>query len=213
MERPETAFTGEKHPAAMENTGYALRELLRPAIGSLVALTLLTGLLYPLLVTGLAKLFFPYEAGGSLIIREGRVAGSALIGQPFDDPRYFWGRPSATTLFPYNSAASSGSNQGPSNQELRNAVQSRIAALRAADPHHRLPVPVDLVTASASGLDPHISPAAAFYQVPRIAKARGLREEVLRALVSSHVHGRWLGIFGEPVVPVLAVNMALDALP
>ncbi len=214
MKPPGSGSKGAMEPSApRKHKGDALLRLLRPALGLLFVLTVLTGIAYPLLVTGIARFFFPYEAGGSLMIREGRVVGSTLIGQPFSDPRYFWGRPSATAPFPYNSALSSGSNMGPTHPDLRKAVQARIAALRAADPHHRLPVPVDLVTASASGLDPHISPAAAFYQIPRVAKARGLREEALRALVESHIRGRWLGVFGEPVVPVLAVNLALDALP
>ena len=152
-----------------------MKHLIRPAILLLLLLTVLTGILYPLCITGFAQLLFPHEANGSLIVREGHPAGSALIGQPFEDPRYFWGRPSATRPFPYNSAASTGSNLGPSNPELTKAVRSRIAALRAADPADRRPIPVDLVTASGSGLDPHISPAAALYQVPRVARGPGTR--------------------------------------
>jgi K+-transporting ATPase ATPase C chain len=178
----------------------------------LVLLTLATGVLYPLAVTGLAQLIFPHQANGSLIVRDGRPAGSALIGQAFDDPRFFWGRPSATVPFPYNAAASAASNLGPSNPELARAVSVRIAALRAADPGNLQPVPVDLVTASGSGLDPHISPAAALYQAPRIAKARGLDEDAVRSLVFAHERQRAFGFLGEPVVPVLELNMALEAL-
>jgi potassium-transporting ATPase KdpC subunit len=189
-----------------------MKHLIRPAVVSLLLLTVMTGLIYPLCITGLAQFLFPREANGSLIAREGRPAGSALIGQPFDDPRFFWGRPSATKPFPYNSAASTGSNLGPSNPDLTKAVRSRIAALRAADPDDRRPIPVDLVTASGSGIDPHISPAAALYQVSRVAKARGLEEEVVRDLVQAHLRDRFFGVLGEPVVPVLELNMALEAL-
>ncbi len=189
-----------------------MKHFIRPAILSLLLLTLLTGIVYPLFITGLAQLLFPREANGSLIVREDHPAGSALLGQPFEDPRFFWGRPSATKPLPYNSAASVGSNLGPSNPELTNAVRSRIAALRAADPDNRRPIPVDLVTASGSGLDPHISPSAALYQVPRVAKARGIEEGVVQGLVMAHVRDRDFGILGEPVVPVLELNMVLETL-
>jgi K+-transporting ATPase ATPase C chain len=183
---------------------------LRPALVSLVLLTVITGVIYPLVVTGIAKVAFPWQADGSLIVKDGKVVGSALIGQPFDDPKYFWGRPSATSPHPYNAAASSGSNQGPTNPALIKAVQDRVDALRAADPGNTAHVPVDLVTASGSGLDPHISPAAALYQVRRVAKVRGLDEAKVRDLVSRHTEGRQLGFLGEPRVNVLALNLALD---
>ncbi len=189
-----------------------MRHLIRPAVFSLLLLTVITGVIYPLCITGLAQLLFPREANGSLIVRGGYPAGSALIGQPFDDPRFFWGRPSATKSFPYNSAASTGSNLGPSNSELTKAVRSRIAALRAADPDNRRPIPVDLVTASGSGLDPHISPAAALYQVSRVARARGLEKGAVQDLVMAHLRNRAFGILGEPVVTVLELNMALETL-
>jgi K+-transporting ATPase ATPase C chain len=189
-----------------------MKHLIRPAVFSLLLLTVLTGIVYPLCITGLAQLLFPREANGSLIFREGHPAGSALIGQPFEDPRFFWGRPSATKPFSYNSAASAGSNLGPSNPELTKALRSRIAALHAADPDNRRPIPVDLVTASGSGLDPHISPAAALYQVRRVAKARGLEEGVVQGLVMAHLRDRDFGILGEAVVPVLELNMALETL-
>ncbi len=189
-----------------------MKHFIRPAVLLLMLLTLLTGIVYPLCITGLAQLLFPREANGSLIAREGHPAGSALIGQPFEAPCFFWGRPSATTPFPYNGAASTGSNLGPSNPELTKAVQSRIAALRAADPDNHRPIPVDLVTASGSGLDPHISPAAALYQVRRVAKTRGLEERVVRGLVMAHLRDRDFGILGEPVVSVLELNMALETL-
>jgi len=194
---------------------------LRPALVSLLVLTLITGVIYPLLVTGIAQVLFPSQANGSLIVENGQVRGSALIGQPFDDPRYFWGRLSATGVHPYNAfnadalAASSGSNYGPLNEGLigpDGAVASRIAALRAADPQAAPPYPADLVTASGSGLDPQISLAAAEFQVRRVAQARGLGEDQVRQLVAQHTEGRDLGILGEPRVNVLRLNLALDAL-
>ena len=183
---------------------------LRPALVVLVALTLVTGVAYPLLVTGIAQAVFPFQAQGSLISKDGKLVGSALIGQPFDDPRYFWGRPSATSPFPNNAASSTGSNLSPTNPDLVKTVQGRVDALRAADPGNTAPVPVDLVTASGSGLDPHVSPAAALYQVSRVAKARKLEPEAVRKLVEQHTEGRWLGVLGEPRVNVLALNLALD---
>lgn len=185
--------------------------LMRPAIGMLVVLTCLTGLFYPLLVTGIAQLAFPGLANGSMMAGTNRQpVGSVLIGQPFDDPRYFWGRLSATGPFPYNAAASSGSNYGPLHPALLAAVRGRLEALQAADPTNHAPVPVDLVTASGSGLDPHISPAAAAYQVGRVARARGLSEAAVRHLVVRATEGRTFGLLGEPRVHVLRLNLALD---
>jgi K+-transporting ATPase ATPase C chain len=182
----------------------------RAAIVSLIALTVITGVIYPLIVTGIAQAVFPFQANGSLIIKDGKAVGSALIGQPFDDPKYFWGRPSATSPFADNAASSSGSNLSPTNPDLIKAVQGRVDALRAADPGNTAPVPVDLVTASGSGLDPHISPAAALYQVPRVARERKRDEQAIRQLVDRHTEGRFLGILGEPRVNVLALNLSLD---
>jgi K+-transporting ATPase ATPase C chain len=177
------------------------------AIRALIVLTLITGVAYPLIVTGIAQVAFKGQANGSLIEKDGKVLGSRLIGQPFSDPKYFWSRPSATSPMPYNGASSSGSNQGPTNPALKEAVEGRIKALGG-----KTPVPADLVSASGSGLDPHISPAAAEYQIERVAKARNLGEDKLRALVAQHTEGRQLGILGEPRVNVLALNLALDTL-
>ena len=185
---------------------------LQPALRALVVLTILTGVVYPLVVTALAQLLFPAQANGSLLVRGETVVGSALVGQPFDDPKYFWSRPSATGPMPYNGAASSGSNLGPLHGDLATAVKHRIDALRAAGADDTEPVPVDLVTASGSGLDPHISPAAAYYQAGRIARVRGITEATVRELVAAHTHDRQLGILGEPTVAVLPLNLALDAL-
>ncbi len=186
--------------------------LWRPSLVLLALFTALTGLAYPLLVTAVAQAAWPAAANGSLLRRGERVVGSAWIGQPFDDPRYVWSRPSATTPFAYNAAASAGSNLGPLNPALREAVAARVRALRAADPGNDAPVPVDLVTASASGLDPELSVAGALYQAPRVARARGLPAERLRELVQRSVLPRWLGVFGEPRVNVLRLNLALDAV-
>ena len=184
---------------------------LRPALMLLLLLTLVTGVAYPLLVTGIAQAVFPSQAQGSLIVKDGKIVGSRLIGQPFDNPKYFWSRPSATSPFADNAGSSTGSNLSPTNPDLVKAVQGRVDALRAADPTNKASVPVDLVTASGSGLDPHISPAAAFYQAPRVAMARKLSPEVVRALVERHIEGRSLGFLGEPRVNVLALNLALDS--
>lgn len=185
--------------------------VLRPALVLFVVLSLLTGLLYPLLVTGVAQAVFAHQANGSLVQRDGKTVGSELIGQPFSQPGHFWSRPSATGPMAYNAAASSGSNFGPSHPALAEGVQARIAALRAADPGNTAPVPVDLVTASASGLDPHISLAAARYQVTRVARVRSLAPEQVNTLVDQHTEGAWLGFMGEARVNVLALNLALDA--
>lgn len=189
-----------------------MKSLLRPALSLFVLLSAVTGLAYPLAVTGIAGAVFPEQAAGSLIFKDGMPVGSRLIGQPFSDPGHFWGRPSATAPQPYNAAASSGSNQGPLNPALEDAVKGRIAALRAADPGNGASIPADLVTASGSGLDPHISPAAALWQLGRVARARGLPEAQLRALVDAHTEGRQWGFLGEPRVNVLTLNLALDAL-
>ena len=189
-----------------------MRSQLRPALTMLLILTVLTGLVYPLAVTGLAQLLFPAQANGSLIVRDGKVIGSKLIGQYFDQPQYFWGRPSATAPFPYNAGASGGSNLGPTNPVLFEAMRARVAALRAADPGNDSPVPVDLVTTSGSGLDPHISPAAALYQVKRVARARGLDEATVKTLVAQNTEGRQFGLLGERRVNVLQLNLALDTL-
>ena len=185
--------------------------IIRPALVLLLLLSGLTGIVYPLAITGIAQAAFPAQANGSLILDGDTVRGSALIGQPFDDPRYFWSRPSATSPA-YNGGASSGSNLGPLNPALSAAVKARVEALRAADPGNDAAVPVDLVTASGSGLDPHVSPAAAQYQVSRVARARGLARDRVQQLVLEHTEGRELGVLGEPRVNVLSLNLALDGL-
>lgn len=188
-----------------------MKPLLRPAICLFLALTLVTGIIYPLCVTGVAQLLFSEQAAGSLITEQGRVLGSRLIGQAISDPRYFWGRPSATSPTPYNAAASGGSNLGPLNPALLSAVQSRAAVLKALEPSNTLTIPADLVMTSASGLDPHISPAAAAYQVTRIARLRQVPAATVQALVDQHTENRQWGIFGQPRVNVLQLNLALDA--
>jgi K+-transporting ATPase ATPase C chain len=195
-----------------------MRAQIKPAIIILALLTLITGVIYPLAITVIAQVAFPAQANGSLIMKDGQPIGSSLIGQSFDDPKYFWGRLSATGTFPYNSfnaenlTASSGSNYGPLNPSLLEMVQARIDALKAADPDNTQSIPVDLVTASGSGLDPHISPAAAEYQVARVARERELDESVVRQLVAQHTAGRDLAVLGEPRVNVLELNLALDAV-
>ena len=189
-----------------------MRTLIRPAIMALVALTLLTGAIYPVVVAGIGTVLFHRQAEGSLIMKGDSAVGSELIGQAFSGPQYFWSRPSATGPVPYNGAISSGSNLGPTNPAQLDAVKGRVEALKAADPGNTAPVPVDLVTASGSGLDPHITPAAAEYQVARVARARGLAEDSVRALVRRFTAGRQLGILGEPRVTVLPLNLALDGL-
>jgi K+-transporting ATPase ATPase C chain len=186
-----------------------MKAQLRPALTIFLFLTIITGVIYPLVVTGIAQVFFPRQANGSLIDVGGKLYGSSLIGQSFDDPKYFWGRPSAAG---YNAAASSGSNYGPLNPSLQEAVQARIHALKEADPGITLPIPVDLVTASGSGLDPHISIAAALYQVHRVAAARGWSEADVQSLVEKYTEGRQFGFLGEPRVNVLLLNMALDGI-
>jgi K+-transporting ATPase ATPase C chain len=183
---------------------------LRTSIIAIIVFTCLTGILYPLAVTGLAQLMFPGKANGSLIQRDGKPLGSELIGQPFSDPKYFWSRPSATGPFAYNAGASSGSNYGPLNQTYLDGVKKRILDLKAADPQNSKPIPADLVTASGSGLDPHISVAAALYQLPRVARIRSLNQDKLRSLVDQYTEGRQLGFLGEARVNVLKLNLALD---
>jgi K+-transporting ATPase ATPase C chain len=179
---------------------------------SLLLFTILTGIIYPLAVTGIALVVFPHQANGSVITKNGKAVGSKLIGQQFEEPKYFWGRLSATAPYPYNGGSSSGSNLGQNNPALMTAAQARIDALRVADPGNNAKIPVDLVTASGSGLDPHISPAAAEYQLQRVAKARGLDDAKVRDIVVRNTIGRWLGVIGEPVVSVLELNFALDEL-
>lgn len=186
--------------------------VLRPAIVLLAVFTVITGIVYPFVVTGVAQVLFPSQAAGSLVVEDGKVVGSRLIGQPFTDPGDFWSRPSATSPQPYNALASGGSNLGPLNPALTDAVKARIAALHAADPGNHAPIPVDLVTASASGLDPDISLAAAYYQADRVARIRHLSLARVRALIAAHARDRWLGVLGEPRVNVLELNLALDNL-
>ena len=190
-----------------------MTHIFRPALVLFFVLTLITGLAYPLLVTGVAQSVFPAQAAGSLVVRDGTPIGSSLIGQNFTDPGHFWGRPSATATLPYNATASGGSNLGSLNPALVDAVKGRTEALRAADPGNTAAVPVDLVTASASGLDPHISPAAAAYQLARVARARGVPAAQVVALVAQHTETPLWGLLGEPRVHVLHLNLALDALP
>ncbi|HXC59951.1 MAG TPA: potassium-transporting ATPase subunit KdpC [Steroidobacteraceae bacterium] len=186
-------------------------KMLKNAFGLFLILTLVTGVAYPLVVTGIAHIAMPARAGGSVVRRDGKAVGSSLLGQQFNDAGHFWGRPSATSPQPYNGASSTGSNLSPTNPALLDAINARVQALRAADPGNAAPVPVDLVTASGSGLDPHISPAAALYQVPRVARARNLDESKLRALVNAHTDGRTFGLLGEPRVNVLELNLAVEA--
>ncbi len=209
MSTPNITTPGTPQGATRDASAW--QGLLRPALTLFVLLSLLTGLAYPLAVTALAQLAFPAAANGSLVLRNGQLTGSSLIGQQFTEAKYFWSRPSATVPMPYNAANSAGSNLGPTNPALHDAVRARIAALRAADPGNTAPVPVDLVTASASGLDPHISRAAADYQLARVARARGLPEATLRTLLDAHTEQPWLGFIGEPRVNVLLLNLALDA--
>jgi K+-transporting ATPase ATPase C chain len=187
-----------------------LKQSIRPAVVLFILLSIITGVAYPLATTALGKWLLPQQANGSLIENEGKLIGSSLIGQNFTEPKYFWGRPSATGPYPNNATASSGSNQGPLNPALAEAIKSRISALKAVDPNNTLPVPVDLVTASASGLDPHISPAAAAYQASRVEKVRGLSATSVQLLINENTEGRQWGVFGEPRVNVLKLNIALD---
>ena len=187
-----------------------IRQQIKQAFFLFIALSIITGMIYPLFVTAIAQGFFRNQANGSLIVKDGKAVGSALIGQPFDDPKYFWGRLSATSPVSFNAAASSGSNLGPSNPALLEAVKARIKALKTADPDNKASIPIDLVTASASGLDAHISEAAAYYQAPRIARLRGLSQEKIKTLIAKHAHGRYFGLLGEPVVNVLELNLELE---
>jgi K+-transporting ATPase ATPase C chain len=188
-----------------------IREQLKITILIFVILTIITGIIYPAVITGIAQLAFPRQANGSFITRGGKIIGSSLIGQPFDDPKYLWGRPSATSPIPFNAAASSGSNLGPSNPAFLDIVKIRIEALRTVDPANKMPVPVDLVTESGSGLDPHISLQGAYYQIPRIARRRGIPENTVKEIVLRHTAGRSFGVIGEPAVNVLEVNLNLDS--
>ncbi len=184
--------------------------IIRNSLTSLLLFAILTGIIYPLVVTGISQVVFPHQANGSIITKNGKAVGSSLLGQQFEDPKYFWGRLSATTPYPFNGGSSSGSNLGPNNPDLMKAVQARIQALRSAEPGNEAKIPADLVTASGSGLDPHISPAAADYQLHRVAKIRGIDEAKMRTLIEQHTKGRWIGLIGEPVVNVLELNLALD---
>lgn len=187
-----------------------MKQTVVQAVLALLVLSLATGIVYPLVVTGITQLCCRAQAEGSLIERDGHVVGSSMLGQPFDEPKYFWPRPSVTAPQPYNGASSSGSNLAPTNPAQLEAVKGRVAALQQADPDNKLPIPIDLVTASASGLDPDISPAAAAYQLNRVARARAIDPARVRALIVAHTHGRQWGIFGEPRVNVLELNLALD---
>lgn len=189
-----------------------MKTILRPAVTLLILMTVVLGVAYPLAVTGVAKVLFPAQAAGSLIVKDGRAVGSRLIGQPFSDPKYFWSRLSASSPQPYNGLSSGGSALGPLNPAVTDAVKGRIAALQAADPTNHAPIPVDLVTASASALDPDISLAAAYYQADRIARARHLSRDRVRALIAAHAQARLLGVIGAPRVNVLELNLALDKL-
>ena len=188
-----------------------IREQLKIAIIIFCVLTVITGVVYPSFITGIAQSLFHHQANGSLIIRDGKVIGSMLIGQYFDDPKYLWGRPSATSPVPYNASSSSGSNLGPSNPVLVNIVKIRINKLRSSDPYNKASIPVDLVTSSGSGLDPHISLAGAYYQIPRIVKVRGIPETAVKDIIRRNTSDRFLGIIGEPAVNVLKVNLDLDS--
>jgi K+-transporting ATPase ATPase C chain len=187
-----------------------IREQLKTTVLMFIVLTIITGVIYPLAITGIAQAFFSHKANGSMLVRDGKVIGSELIGQAFDNPEYFWGRLSATSPGPFNAGASSGSNLGPSNPALLDNIKARISNLQKADPDSKIPIPVDLVTSSASGLDPHISLAAAYYQVPRVARERKMREDIVRNMVKQNSHDRFLGVVGEPVVNVLKLNIMLD---
>lgn len=189
-----------------------IRKQLRPTFVLFMILAIITGLFYPLMITGLAQVIFPYQSNGSLITIKGQVIGSALIGQSFTDPRYFWGRLSATSEHPYNASASGGSNLSVLNPDLQKQMQDRLAALQSADPGNRQPIPIDLITASGSGLDPDISVAAARYQAPRVARLRGLKIDKILALIDLHTQNRMFGLLGEPRVNVLSLNLALDGL-
>lgn len=211
-DRGSDECAGETLMADTTARGRPGNSILRPAITLLFVMTVVTGIAYPLVITGVARVLFPGQAAGSLIVKDGKPVGSRLIGQPFSDPKYFWSRPSATSPQPYNSLSSGGSNLGPLNPALTDAVKTRIAALRAADPTNHAPIPVDLVTASASGLDPDISLAAAYYQADRIARVRHLSPDRVRSLIADHARGRLLGVIGEPRVNVLELNLGLDHL-
>lgn len=204
--------TANAVPRVEDKADAGLASLVRPAFMLLLVFTLLTGLLYPVVVTGLAQALFPSQANGSLIRDGGKIVGSALIGQPFASPRYFWSRPSATAPYAYNAGASTGTNLGPLNPALKDSVAAKVKALQEADPSNSAKIPVDLVTSSGSGLDPHISPAAAYYQMARVARTRGLSADAVRMLVDQHVEDRTLGLLGEPRVNVLLLNRALDRL-